>query len=219
MVCDSSSGVQICPAGCGTVNGNFVCITEDGGGSATVDPAEDSNDNSDNQAPDDPNTAGDEATHSRLDGLLQNTDGLEGLLQGIKDAIGDIPGGGGGGPAPGEEEPHCPPGQFYIGETCITFDKNDQPVNSALDFTAVDQKITDAKSQLAQEYNVIKTALSSKFNLNLTGGVYTANVQTVKGAQVDFGLARLSNLFGFNLWGSIIMLVFGIRSLFVLVGG
>lgn len=211
----------ICPPGCGTVNGNFVCITEDGGGEANVDPVEDENDNSDNQAPDDPNTAGDEATHSRLDGLLQNTDGLEGLLQGIKDAIGDIPGGGGGDSSedPGEEdEPHCTGGQFYIGEACISFDKNDKPVNGDLDFTEVNQKIDGARQDLQAQFNTIKADLDGMFNFGFTGGSYTVNTATVYGNTIDFGLARLSSLFDFSMWGLVVMFLFAIKAVFILVG-
>jgi len=220
-VCDSSSGVEICPSGCGMVNGGFVCIEDDAGNRADTELPENDNDNSDNQEADDPNTQGDEGAHSRLDGLLENTDGIEGLLRGIKDAIGDIPGGGGdssAGEPVEEEEPNCPAGQFYIGENCITFDKNDQPINSDLDFTEINQKVDEKETELTNLINTIKDSISNKFSLNLTGGAYDVRVETIKGATVDFGFARLSNLFNFSLWGSIIMLVAGIRSIFIMMG-
>jgi hypothetical protein len=217
-VCDSSSGVEICPSGCGLVNDVFVCVREDGGGEPEIDEDEAANDNSDNQTEDDESTAGDEGTHGRLDGLLENTDGIEGLLQGIRDAIGDIPGGGGSSEEPGEEEPNCPAGQFYIGETCITFDKNDQPVNGDLDFTQLDADIETVKADLTAEYNSIKAALDGKFSMNLTGGAYTANTQTIKGVSIDFSMSRLSSLFGFSVWGTMIMLLFGLRAMLVLAG-
>jgi len=215
-VCDSSTGVQVCPAGCGTVNGAFVCVRQDGGADAEVE--QDTGENQNESSPDDPNTSGDEGTHSRLDGLLQNTDGLEGLLRGIRDGIENIPSGGAG-DMPAEEEPNCPAGQFYIGENCITFDKNDQPINSPLDFTQVDIDITAAEIELRQKVNDFKTMVSSKFNLNFTGSAYIPNVQNIKGASVDFGMARIADFLNFNLLGTIIIFAFSLRAMFILIGG
>lgn len=210
--CENVNGSFICPSGCGEVNNNFVCIREDGGGEPVEEENNNDNDNSDNQANDDENTAGDEGTHSRLDGLLENTDGLEGLLEQIKDKL-DEP------TESEEEEEECPAGQIDIGDSCVLFDKNDQPTQADLDFTEIDQLISDSKAELSTLFNDIKTSMDSKFTTSLTGGAYTVNTVNIKGADVDFGMARLSSLFDFNLFGSFVMFAFGIRSLFILVGG
>ncbi len=217
-VCDSSSGVQICPSGCGYVNEAFVCVTEDGGGEPDVHEDEETNDNSDNQVDDDESTAGDEGTHGRLDGLLENTDGIEGLLQGIKDAIVDIPAGGGDSSDDGEEEPHCAGGEYYIGEQCVTFTQQDRPVINDLDLTALDADIATAETDLTNLFNTIKADLDTKFNVNLTGGVYEARTSNIKGVEVDFGMSRLSSLFNFASIGNIIIFIFSIWAMFILIG-
>lgn len=203
-----------CPEACGTLNGDFVCIRDDDGSEVGID--EPQNDNSDNQNPDDETTPGDEGTHSRLDGLLENTDGLEGLLGDLIDAVGETGSNGTGGENEGEE---CGPGEYWIAETCVKFDKNDQPINEELDYIQIDQDIEKAKSDTRIELDAISSALSSKFTLALTGGSYTANSKTIKGAQVDFGFARLDSLFNFSYFGAIIFLAFSIRALIVLAGG
>lgn len=203
-----------CPEACGTLNGDFVCIRDDDGSEVGID--EPQNDNSDNQNADDETTPGDEGTHSRLDGLLENTDGLEGLLGDLIDAVGETGSDGTGGENEGEE---CGPGEYWIAETCVKFDKNDQPVNEDLDYIQIDQDIEKAKSDTRIELDAISSALDSKFTLALTGGSYTANNKTIKGVQVDFGFARLDSLFNFSYFGAIIFLAFSIRALIVLAGG
>ena len=91
-------------------------------------------------------------------------------------------------------------------------------MNGDLDFTQLDADIETVKADLTAEYNSIKAALDGKFSMNLTGGAYTANTQTIKGVSIDFSMSRLSSLFGFSVWGTMIMLLFGLRAMLVLAG-
>ena len=202
----------ICTDGCGYHDGNFICVRENDGDAISTEDPDSINDNTGNQGNDDPNTQGDEGTHSRLDGLLKNTDGIEGLLRQIKDGIGDIPGGGGD-----EEEGDepCPPNTYKVGDSCEGFPSKTAPEQNDLDTTELDSKIDESKTELTDLYNNIKSEVENLFRINEVTGAYTTNTVTIKGVAVDMGVGRV--LDHVNI-GSIIIFLCSVWSLFIILG-
>jgi hypothetical protein len=207
QTCTGSGADMQCPQNCGTVNGNFVCVTDTSG--QIPNPTNGNGRNENNVENDDPQTPGDEGTHSRLDGLLQNTDEIEHLLRQIRDRLSNQSDGE-------QQDMQCPSG-YNISGKCVNFQGRDNPQINDVDIQLIDDEITILKNELETTINQIKNEFSAMINIDMSSSAnYETRTSNIFGVNVDFGLARIMQ--HVNL-GSIVIFICSVWAVFIILSG